>query len=158
MVLVGHSFGGLVIKSLVVEVHKASKRKASGNALEAASILSAKAFLGGLRGIVFYGVPHGGANIGEIYKLWRVKEGVPMAGIVKNLEPFQRTMESLSTEFDDVLCKSTIVYAFGEGRAMEEVWFLIIHVVATPFSMLGKEILRDFGLIYNIIYNGCWCS
>ena len=122
MVLVGHSFGGLVIKSLVVEVHKAWMRGASHNLLDENSIECARAFLAGLRGIIFYAVPHGGANMGEIYKSWSVEGKCRMAGIVKNLEPFQRKMESLSMEFDEVaLDKNLIVYAFGEGRAMEEV-------------------------------------
>lgn len=123
MVLVGHSFGGLVIKSLVVQVHKASMRGAySSNMLESESIMSAKAFLAGLQGIVFYAVPHGGANMGEIYEYWSVDRHYRPAGIVKNLEVFERKMESLSTEFDEVVSrKSLIVYAFGEGRPMKEV-------------------------------------
>lgn len=52
-VLVGHSFGGLVIKSLVVEVHKASMHGVSSNLLERESDVLAKAFLAGLKGIVF---------------------------------------------------------------------------------------------------------
>ena len=119
MVMVGHSFGGLVIKSLVVEVHKASMRGASNN-LDENSIECAQAFLAGLRGIIFYAVPHGGANMSEIYRLGSVEGTCRMAGIVKNLEPFQRKMESLSMEFDEV-AENIIIYAFGEGRAMEEV-------------------------------------
>ena len=123
MVLVGHSFGGLVIKSLVVQVHKASMRAAySSNMLESESIMSAKAFLAGLRGIVFYAVPHGGANMGEIYDYWSVDRHYRLAGIVKNHGVFERQMESLSTEFDEVVSrKSLIVYAFGEGKPLKEV-------------------------------------
>ena len=127
------------MKSLVVEVHKASTCGRSDNLLDEQSIKSAEAFLKGLRGMVFYAVPHGGANMGEIYKLWSVEGKFRMAGISKNVEPFQRKMESLSKDFDNVaLRKSLKVYAFGEAKPMEEVGF------AVPYSILDKTFLHDF--------------
>jgi hypothetical protein len=48
-VLIGHSFGRLVLKSLVVK-------------LKRASVQCAKVFLRNVRGVVFYAVPHGGSS------------------------------------------------------------------------------------------------
>ena len=113
-VLVGHSFGGLVNKSLIVEVHKASMHGVydDSNLLERESIWLAKAFLAGLKGIVFYVVCDGGANLGEICKYWSIERHFQMAGIGKNLEPFQSKMELLSTEFDKVVSYNNLyVYA-----------------------------------------------
>lgn len=61
-----------------------------------------------------------------------------MAGIVKNHKSFQRKMELLSMEFDKIaLQKNLILSAFGEGKPMEKVWFLIIHIAAT-FAFLDN--------------------
>jgi hypothetical protein len=61
IVLVGHSFGGLVIKSLMVEVDKAVKERPR-SAIERSKQARCKAFQANVKGIMFYGVPHTGAN------------------------------------------------------------------------------------------------
>ncbi len=58
--LIGHSFGGLVLKSLVV---KLKRRVAIENATDSwskATVQHAKVFLRNVRGVAFYAVPHAG--------------------------------------------------------------------------------------------------
>ncbi len=59
--LIGHSFGGLVLKSLVVKAKKMSSIKDPQDSLTRAAVDHAKAFLNNVRGVVFYAVPHVGS-------------------------------------------------------------------------------------------------
>jgi len=54
-VLVGHGLGGLVIKSLTIEIDKVSK---SAHSFESSQEARCKAFMQNIKGIVFYSVPH----------------------------------------------------------------------------------------------------
>ncbi len=65
IVLIGHSFGGLVLKSLVVKLVKASAIQNPTNPLSEITVQRAKAFLRNVRGVAFYSVPHSGSNIAE---------------------------------------------------------------------------------------------
>jgi triacylglycerol esterase/lipase EstA (alpha/beta hydrolase family) len=58
--LVGHSFGGPVIKALVDEARRPSGR-AERNSLDERAISKGKEFLKNLKLVVFYAVPHSGA-------------------------------------------------------------------------------------------------
>jgi triacylglycerol esterase/lipase EstA (alpha/beta hydrolase family) len=58
-VLIGHSFGGLVLKSLVVKL----KAMESGtDAWSKPAVKCGKAFLSNVRGVAFYAVPHAGSS------------------------------------------------------------------------------------------------
>jgi len=59
--LVGHSFGGLIIKSLVVEVTRCMNQKTS-NGMELAMNARSKYFYDNLTGVIFYGAPHEGGT------------------------------------------------------------------------------------------------
>jgi hypothetical protein len=59
-VLVGHSFGGIVIESLVIEIHKISQQQQCDN-LEKVGVENANAFLNNMAGVAFYVVPHVGS-------------------------------------------------------------------------------------------------
>jgi len=61
IVLVGHSFGGLIIKSLVVEIKRCMNKKPS-NDIESARNERSKKFYDNLTGVIFYGVPHEGGT------------------------------------------------------------------------------------------------
>ncbi len=61
MALVAYSFGGLVLKSLVVEVHK-HVYQTPKNGLDDEIQKCCKTFLNNVKGIIFYGVPHSGAT------------------------------------------------------------------------------------------------
>jgi triacylglycerol esterase/lipase EstA (alpha/beta hydrolase family) len=61
IVLVGHSFGGLIIKSLVVEIKRCMNQKPS-NDMDLAMNARSKDFYDNLTGVIFYGVPHEGGT------------------------------------------------------------------------------------------------
>jgi hypothetical protein len=122
IVLIGHSFGGLVLKSLVVEAKKISIRYAEDDLSRAAGD-HAKAFLNNVRGVVFYAVPHGGSyNIAKyVNNLLRCND-THHALIMEDVQPWRRNMEELSEEFENFLKEKKVnVYAFGEGKPMNVV-------------------------------------
>jgi hypothetical protein len=59
--LVGHSFGGLIIKSLVVEIKRCMNKKTS-NDMDLAMNARSKDFYDNLIGVIFYGAPHEGGT------------------------------------------------------------------------------------------------
>ncbi len=59
MALVAYSFGGFVLKSLVVEAHKYVHQRRR-NDLDAEVHKCCKIFLKNVKGVIFYGVPHAG--------------------------------------------------------------------------------------------------
>ncbi|CAK9237692.1 unnamed protein product, partial [Sphagnum troendelagicum] len=120
IVLIGHSFGGLVLKSLVVKAKKMSSIRYAEDDLTRAAVDHAKAFLNNVRGVVFYAVPHAGSyNITEyVNKLLR-SNNKHHARIMENVQPCRRDMEELSEEFEKFLKEKKVnVYAFGEGKPM----------------------------------------
>jgi pimeloyl-ACP methyl ester carboxylesterase len=121
IVLVGHSFGGLVIKSLMVEVDKAVKERAL-SAIERSKQARCKAFQENVKGIMFYAVPHTGTdkdfktyltgcnNIPYLQKSERLTE------LMKSVDAFNRQMVDLSTDFEYSVPKDINLYAIVEGR------------------------------------------
>ncbi|CAK9879439.1 unnamed protein product, partial [Sphagnum jensenii] len=123
IVLIGHSFGGLVLKSLVVKLNRESTIRNPINPWSRATVQGAKVFLGNVRGVAFYAVPHAGSsNIGKyVNKLLRCNNR-HHPGIMDNIQPRQRDMEQLSVDFDRIVAENEInIYAFCEGRPMEQV-------------------------------------
>jgi hypothetical protein len=126
-VLIGHCFGGLVIKSLVEEVRERARLGNVRNAIDRKAKASAEKFLKNLKGVVFYAVPHSGSKnlisyftrCNQITILRRV---VKLAGFMQNVQPHQFKMEKLSTTFDTIVDELSInVYAFVEGKPMKDV-------------------------------------
>jgi len=58
IILVGHKFGGILIKSLIIEVNKVAHRKIRQDVTEKEAKDSCEAFQHNLSGIMFYDVPH----------------------------------------------------------------------------------------------------
>ncbi len=111
--LVGHSFGGLVIKALVNEARRSSGR-AQRNALDGRAISKAKEFLKNLKLVVFYAVPHSGA---DAETLTGYVSGKAASWLPQNMKPFSRKMAKMSVMMEDVFYKKEInIYAFGEGQ------------------------------------------
>ncbi len=54
----GHKFGGILIKSLIIEVNKVARRKICQDVTEKEAKDSCEAFQHNLSGIMFYSVPH----------------------------------------------------------------------------------------------------
>ena len=61
MALVAYSFGGLVLKSLVVEMYKHVYQKQMNN-LDVKTQNFCEKILKNLKGVVFYNVPHAGGT------------------------------------------------------------------------------------------------
>ncbi len=125
-VLVGHCFGGLIIKSLVEEANKRAYNRVK-NEIDEQSKRHANKFLKNLKGIVFYAVPHAGSELESYFKRcssnWSDKiSGVKLAKFMENLKPHQSKMESLSTIFDSIIIGLQVnVYAFMEGIPTKDV-------------------------------------
>ncbi|KAH9558619.1 hypothetical protein CY35_06G017200 [Sphagnum magellanicum] len=128
-VLVGHSFGGLVIKSLVVEAYQRAQ-VIPRNRIDELSVASANRFLKNLRGVVNYAVPHTGSCLESYFTVRdNLFRRVNLAEFMKNLQPSQRRMEDLSVKFDEIVQQNSIlVYAFLEGKHLKD---------------LGKKMVED---------------
>ncbi len=109
--LVGHSLGGLVIKNLVVEMHRLS-HMAGESAIDRALRSRCKSFLKNLEGIVFYAVLHTGADATSIVSFLKLV----LSKIMKDLKPFQKRMEKLSVMTVDAFGDKVNIMAFAEGR------------------------------------------
>jgi hypothetical protein len=140
-VLIGHSFGGLVLKSLVVELKRASTIQNPTYYWSKATVQCAKVFLRNVRGVAFYAVPHAGSSNIPTYvnKLLRCNNRHD-AGIMDNIPCWQRDMERLSVNFDGIVTENEImIYAFCEGRPMEQVvrmcWMKWIFCNQTPVML-----------------------
>jgi surfactin synthase thioesterase subunit len=127
IVLVGYSFGGLVLKSLVVEVQKHIYQRTI-NLIDVAINKSCKKFLENLKGTIFYGVPHAGGSEGFFkYFSWKCQQIMKKklrihSSLLRNLTAFNRQMEDLSTDFEKAISQDLIIYAFCEGQALENKW------------------------------------
>jgi triacylglycerol esterase/lipase EstA (alpha/beta hydrolase family) len=124
IVLIGHSFGGLVLKSLVVKLKRESTIQNPINSWSKATVHCAKMFLRNVRAVAFYAVPHAGSTnfLKYVNKLRRNNRRHP--GIMDNIRPWQRDVEQLSVDFDPIVIENEInVYAFCEGRSTAQVVF-----------------------------------
>jgi pimeloyl-ACP methyl ester carboxylesterase len=122
IVLVGHSFGGLVLKSLVVELKRASTIRNPTYNCSKATVQCAKVFLRNVRGVAFYAVPHAGSsNIAKYVNKLLGYDHTHHPGIMDNIGPWQRDMEQLSEDFDGIVTENEIsIYSFCEGRPTEK--------------------------------------
>ncbi len=105
MALVAYSFGGLVLKSLVVEAHKHVYQR-SKNVLDDEIHKCCETFLNNVKGVIFYGVPHsGGTQSLSKYFTWQYEQinmlskCATQPGFSTNLEIFNSQMEYLSMDF-----------------------------------------------------------
>ncbi len=124
MALIAYSFGGLVLKSLVVEARKHVYQRPK-NGLDDEIQKCCKTFLNNVKGVVFYGVPHSGAtkNLLKYFNSQREqfnKFNFAQSSFSRNLKPFNQQMESLSKEFKDVVHEDLNIYEFGEGLPIDE--------------------------------------
>ncbi len=112
-----------MLKSLVVQLKTRSAIENATDSWSKDTVQRAKVFLRNVRGVAFYAVPHAGSsNIAKyVNKLLRCNNR-HHPGIMDNIRPWQRDMEKLSVDFDDIVNESKInIYAFCEGRPMEDV-------------------------------------
>jgi hypothetical protein len=123
--MVAYSFGGLVLKSLLVEMHKRVYQKQMNN-LDVKVQNCCEKVLKNLKGVVFYSVPHAGGNqdLSKYFK-WQcqqiAKDTTP-SSLLKNMESFNPTMEQLSIDFNKSICENINIYAFVEGLPIDKEW------------------------------------
>ncbi len=114
--MVAYSFGGLVLKSLVVEMHKHVYQKQN----------CCEKFLKNLKGVVFYSVPHvGGTQDLSKYFKWQCQQIANdkiRSGLLKYMKSFNRKMEQLSIDFKKSICEDVEIYAFAEGLPIDDEW------------------------------------
>ncbi len=129
--LVGYSFGGLMVKSLVVEVDKRVNVRIV-NRLDTRAKRSCTKFLKNLKGTIFYGVPYrgvsyrGGENDLKQFFVWECqqfndanKKQIAKPGYLKDIRLFNTQMAHLSYTFKDCArrarrARNFIIYAFYE--------------------------------------------
>ncbi len=128
IVLVGYSFGGLVLKSLVVDVHKRIYQKVA-NEYDIRTKTNCKRFLENLKGTIFYAVPHtGGPKELLEYFTWQSQEMNSIdntlikaqLSLLNNIKSFNRQMEQLTVDFDHAIEASVNIYAFVEGKPLNQ--------------------------------------
>jgi hypothetical protein len=121
--MVAYSFGGFVLKSLVVEMHKHVYRQQT-NILDVKVQKCCENFLKIFKGVVFYSVPHaGGTRDLSNYFKWQhqqITKDPTQLGLLGNMESFSRKMEQLSTYFINSTRKDINIYAFVEGLPIDK--------------------------------------
>ncbi|KAH9549180.1 hypothetical protein CY35_10G006100 [Sphagnum magellanicum] len=121
IVLVGHSFGGLVIKSLMVEVDKAIKER-TRSAIEKNKQARCKSFQVNVKGIMFYAVPHIGADknfktyLTDCNNIPFLRNSKRLTGLMRSVDAFNRQMVELSTDFEYSVPTDINLYAIVEGQ------------------------------------------
>jgi len=123
--MVAYSFGGLVLKSLVVEMHKHVYHKKMNN-LDVQTQNCCKRFLKNLKGVVFYSVPHAGGtqDLSKYFK-WQcqqIAKDKTRSSLLKSMKSFNQRMEQLSIDFNKSICKDINIYAFAEGLPIDDKW------------------------------------
>jgi len=143
--LVAYSFGGLVLKSLVVETHNHVHQR-SINDLDDEVHKCCNTFLNNVKGVIFYGVPHvGGTQHLSNYFIWQhqqintLSKYATQSGFFKNLESFNTQMEHLSIDFKNAVREDLNIYAFGEGLPLNKIWvrFSFHHIGSYPTRFIN---------------------
>ncbi len=145
MALIAYSFGGLILKSLVVETWKHVHQRPR-NSLDDEVHKCCKTFLNNLKGVVFYGVPHaGGTQSLSNYFTWQhqqidtLNKCATQYGLFKSLKSFNPQMEHLSIDFKNAVPEDLNIYAFSEGLPIDENWvrFSFHHIESYPTKFIS---------------------
>jgi hypothetical protein len=125
MAMVASSFGGLVLKSLLVEMHKHMYQKQTNN-LNVKEQNCFEFFLKNPKGVVLYNVSHisGTQDLSKYFE-WQcqqITKDTTKLGHLKNMKSFNRKMEQLLIDVNKIICKGMNIYAFVEGLAIDNKW------------------------------------
>jgi hypothetical protein len=128
-VLVGHSFGGIVIESLVIEIHKISQQQHFNN-LEKTVVEKANVFFKNMAGVAFYAVPHAGSRKLIEYicrqceiNLHSEQLAKVRAIILENIDSCISKAANLSNDFFTTIASCTNIYgvrAFIETKPIDD--------------------------------------
>ncbi len=111
-VLVGHSFGGIVIESLVMEIHERSQQQ-HFDTLRKTKVQMANVFLKNMAGLAFYAIPHFGSDrlIQYICKQCEISlDSKQMAKVLENIDSSKSKTLNLSNDFFNTLPSYRNVY------------------------------------------------
>ncbi len=145
MALVAYSFGGLVLKSLVVEAHKRVHQRRINN-FDDDVHKCCKTFLNNVKGVIFYGVPHvSGTEYLSNYFAWKHQqinkssEYATQCSLLKETKSFDPKMEYLSIEFIKATHENLNIYAFSEGLPVDKNWvrFSFHHIESYPTKFIS---------------------
>jgi hypothetical protein len=127
MAMVAYTFEGLVLKSLVVEMHKHVYQKQTNN-LDVKVKNCCENFLKNLKGVVFYSVPHaGGIQYLSKYFKWQcqqITKDPTKLSLLKSMESFDLKMEQLLIDFNKSICEDINIYAFVKGLPIDNKWVI----------------------------------
>ncbi len=110
--LVGHSFGGIVIESLVIEIHRISQQQHHDN-LGKRDVDIANVFLKNMAGVAFYAIPHTGSRqlIEYICRQHEISlHSKQLAKVLENIDSSISRAADLSNDFHKTLASCTNVY------------------------------------------------
>jgi len=148
-VLIGHCFGGLVIKSLVEEARKRARLGNVRNALDRKAKESAEMFLKNLKGVVFYAVPHSGSEklISYFSRCNQITIPGKRAAFMQIDQPHQFKMEKSSTTFDAIAAELSLsVFALVEGKPMKD-------AVSGEFVLMKYPVRHHQGHLVRVMVN-----
>jgi hypothetical protein len=134
IVLVGHSFGGIIIKSLFVKAFKdASTRRCH----------HCKKFLKSTKGLIFYAVPHSGRTIARYVQNFNIAFQNRLAGTCRELLAFEKTMDTLSIDFE-----AAIIFATNQLSADEALHGIKIYSFGEQLEYNKVSLLSYFYFVY----------
>ncbi len=145
MALVAYSLGGLVLKSLVVEVHKHLHQRRKNNFDDMVQ-KCCKTFLNNVKGVIFYGVPHVcGTEYLSNYFIQKhqqfntLSKYATQSNFLKKFKSFNPKMEHLSMDFKNAVNEDLIIYAFSEGLPVDSIWvrFSFHHIESYPTRFIS---------------------
>jgi len=120
--MVAYTFGGVVLKSLVVKMHKHMYQKQTNNLDVKVQNCCEKFF----KGVVFYSVPHAGGtqDLSKYFK-WQcqqITKDPTKLSLLKNMKSFNLKMEQLLMDFNKSICEDINIYAFVERLPIDNKW------------------------------------
>jgi surfactin synthase thioesterase subunit len=121
-VLIGYSFGGIILKQLVLEVLQRYYK----------DVIWSRAFVENMLGVVFYAVPHAGSQLRKFMKQSdRILHTNVQAYIGVETKLFEQKMAELSDDFESVLKTSPTahVLTFAESKPSKNMVSIPIYVI-----------------------------
>ncbi|CAM6016306.1 unnamed protein product [Sphagnum balticum] len=133
MAMVAYSFGGLVLKSLVVEMYKHVYQNQKTH-LDVKTKNCCEKILKNLKGVVFYSVPHAGGteDLSKYFK-WQcehITKDKTRSSLLKNMKSFDQKMEQLSIDFSKSIREDVNIYAFAEGSPIDDKWGILVPMAS----------------------------
>ncbi len=136
IILVGHKFGGVLIKSLIIEVNKVAHRKKFEDVAEKEAKDSCEAFRHNLSGILFYSVPH--FMIEKDIEIMCMERYIPHTASNDSVnrhtpKPWQgllHQIEAINEDFEDSIADDhTKICLISHGFKVNSLTFMLHHVL-----------------------------